>query len=154
MAISVFSPGHTHVEYMLGFDFLHVSGTHINLFRCKGVDGNDALFLFDLMYDGGGMSSLSMIGPINFGQTGLLLPDNVASLADHLRDTVDEDDSPFIAVYNELACMIAQERSRTMEQESRVGFMAQIALSLRDSPDEGIGSLGEDNLALIAHMVV
>jgi len=142
-AIHKFCPGHTDIKQV---QFLGTCMGHVVLFQCKDADGDDQLFIFDLRAHGYGIHYLSMIGPLDLNETGLLIPG---------KDTIEDqlhgmESMGLIKLFNTLARIHVEYM---LELERRSDLMAASTESLLDV-DKGLGSIGADNLALVSRMLM
>jgi hypothetical protein len=131
-AIDKFLPGHTDVRQVPDAEFENSS---TDLFQGKDATGADVLFVFDTREVGYNVNHLSLIGP--FGETNLSL-------------LCWREDANVIELCNSLNHLRAE---RVRELDRRAYLMESITTSLLDS-DNGIGSIGADNLALVAGMLM
>jgi hypothetical protein len=145
-AIEKFYPGHSDVELVPNMDFLTSHGYGIELFRCKSTDGVARLFVFELLEVGDDMHSLSVIGPLNLDEIGLLVPDS-GSIAHQLREL---EDVGIIRLFNELTRM---RQLHMLELERCSDLLSSATESLLDV-DQGLGSIGADNLALVSKLLM
>jgi hypothetical protein len=142
-AIHKFFPGHTDVKQV---QFPGECMDIVNLFQCKNADGEDQLFLFGMRAHGVDINYLSMIGPFDLNETGLIIPAN--SMIAHWLGGMERMD--LIQLFNELTRM---RQAHVLELERRSDLMAAATESLLDV-DEGLGSIGADNLALVSQLLM
>ena len=125
-------PAHTGVERVLRVDA-------IEMFQCIDAEGRAVLFAFDLREVWHRVDSMSVIGPIYIGQR---------PLTDQLHGLRE---MGLIQLFNTLT---HAHKLRMSDLDRRAELVAVVAMSLVDESDQGIGSLGGDNLSLIARMVM
>jgi uncharacterized membrane protein len=145
-AIAKFCPGHVDVEPVPNMEFLSKFGSNIKLFRCKSTDGVNQLFIFELRESGYDTHSLSMIGPLNLDEIGLLVSGH-GTIAHQLRDM---EGVGIIQLFNELTRM---RQLYMLELERRAELMYSATESLLDV-DQGLGCIGADNLALVSQLLM
>jgi hypothetical protein len=141
-AISTFFPGHTNVKMVSDVKFRYYC--KFRLFQAKDTDGTDVLFAFDDRDMGGfnPYSRISLVGPLNISSLD-------SALADHLRMI---EYGSLIEICNEFNRLHTE---RTRELERRANLMVSAAMSLlTDSDEKGLGSIGVDNLELVAKMLM
>jgi hypothetical protein len=142
-AIQKFCPGHTDIKQV---PFAGLCMDELNLFQCKNAEGDDQLFIFDVREHGYDMDYLSMIGPLDLNETGLLI-----SGKDTIEDQLHGMESMgLIELFNELSRI---QMEYMLELDHRSDLMAVSTESLLDL-DKGLGSIGADNLALVSRMLM
>jgi hypothetical protein len=136
--IGTLSPAYTNIEPMQGLELRHF----IELFRCTHADGRDVLFFFELVETGFEIHGMSVCGPMDLGETGRLHSDALHAQLGELRGL------GFVELFFTLTNVL-----RTFELDRRIELLAAAAVSLATPCDQGLGSIGGDNLSLIALMV-
>ncbi len=138
-AIERFCPGHTDVKLVPDIPCLSAPAATIELFQGKSEDGADQLFIFELLEVEEDVDTLSMIGPLDLNETGLLVPGS-GTIAHQLRGM---EGVGLIQVFNGLALM-RQEHLLKLERRSDLP-----AAAILDE-EVGPGSIGAETLALVS----
>jgi hypothetical protein len=133
--IGTLSPAYTNIEPMQGLELRHF----IELFRCTDANGRDVLFFFDLVETGFELHGMSVCGPIDLGETDRLQSDALHAQLKELRGL------GLVELFFTLTNVL-----RTFELDRRIELLAAAAVSLANPCDKGLGSIGGDNLSLVA----